>query len=470
MLDYLVQQIFPLVISIGTVILLFGGTVFIHELGHFLTAKWFGLRIDAFAVGMGPAIWQKKIGEVVYKICLLPIGGYVALPQMDITGSAFENEDAKDGKLQPVAPWKRIIIAVAGPFMNIVAAFILATIVWTVGKPADPGPGPSYVGYVSEESPAYEAGLREGDWIRKINTDTIKFWADVQISAMLNDTLDIKVVREGEIIELYDVPTNINSFGFRLLQGVGPIESDILFVGIYGVVPDSPAEEAGLQPNDRLRSVNGVDITNNQIFIEAVQGSEGVPLNLIVQSEGESEPKALTLQAKWNEDVERWLIGIEMQNEYARVHPTPLSQISYFQGSIFRTLKAFTRRREIGKAAQGVGGPVMILGSMHYQVKSDPMEALWFTALINVNLAIINLLPLIILDGGHIMVAVFEIITGKKPYKRLIVGLANVMVVVLIGVMVILSFRDVLLFKKIRTLDSDPVSVQTPSPEPIEEP
>lgn len=470
MLDYLVQQVFPLVISIGTVMLLFGGTVFIHELGHFLTAKWFGLRIDAFAVGMGPALWQKKIGEVVYKICWLPIGGYVALPQMDITGSAFENEDAKDGKLQPVAPWKRIVIAVAGPFMNIVAAFILATIVWKVGKPADPGPGPSYVGYVSEESPAYEAGLREGDWIRKINTDTIQFWADVQISAMLNDTLDMKVVREGEIINLYDVPTNINSFGFRLLQGVGPIESDILYVGIHGVVPDSPAEEAGLQPNDRLLSVNGVDITNNQIFIEAVQGSEGAPLNLIVQSEGERDPKPLTLQAKWNEDVERWLIGIEMQNEYARVHPTPLSQIRYFQGSIFRTLKAFTRRREIGKAAQGVGGPVMILGSMHYQVKSDPMEALWFTALINVNLAIINLLPLIILDGGHIMVALFEIITGKKPYKRLIVGLANVMVVVLIGVMVILSFRDVLLFKKIRTLDSEPVSVQTPSPEPTDEP
>ncbi|MGA0334314.1 MAG: site-2 protease family protein, partial [Kiritimatiellia bacterium] len=121
---------------------------------------------------------------------------------------------------------------------------------------------------------------------------------------------------------------------------------------------------------------------------------------------------------------------------------------------------------EMGMAAKGVGGPVMILSGMHSQVKYDPMQALWFTALINVNLAIINLLPLIILDGGHIMVALFEMITGRKPYKRLIVGLANVMVVLLIAMMVVLSYRDVMLLRKFSANDQEPEAIPTEVPAP----
>ena len=216
--QFISSSVLPLILSVGAVLLLFGGTVLVHELGHFLTAKWFGLRIDAFSIGMGPALWKKEINGVMYKISLLPIGGYVALPQMDITGSAFEQEDAKAGVLQEVAPWKRIIIALAGPFMNVVAAFILATIVWVVGKPSDPGPGPALIGQVLVESPAYEAGLREGDLVRQINDDTIHFWADLQISAMLNKQLNMKVIRDGEVVNLYDIPTKVSPFGFRQIE------------------------------------------------------------------------------------------------------------------------------------------------------------------------------------------------------------------------------------------------------------
>ena len=237
-------------------------------------------------------------------------------------------------------------------------------------------------------------------------------------------------------------------------------------MGVYGVLPDTPAAKAGVQPGDRLVSVNGIEVTDGNVFVEEVANSEGKPLQLVVQSEGETENKTLTLAAEWDEEAQRWLIGISMQGEYETVHPTPLSQIRYFQGSIFRTLKAFTRRREIGMAAKGVGGPVMILSGMHSQVKYDAMQALWFTALININLAIINLLPLIILDGGHIMVALFEIITGRKPYKRLIVGLANVMVVLLIAMMVFLSYRDVMLLRKFREGVEEPEATQTAEPAP----
>lgn len=465
---YFTSKIFPLILSVGAVALLFGGTVLIHELGHFLTAKWFGLRIDAFSIGMGPALWQKKVGGVIYKIGLLPIGGYVALPQMDITGSAFENEDAKQGRLMEVAPWKRIVIALAGPFMNVVAAFVLAVIVWQVGKPADPGPGPARVGQVEEDSPAYAAGLRAGDLVKQINDDKIHFWADLQIAAMLNETLNMKVVRDDEWVNLYAIPTQVSRYGFREIAGVAPEESDLLYIGVHQVTKDSPAERAGLRPGDRLISVNGEKVSSGDIFVDAVQNAGGNPLEVVVQSKRDAAPRTVTLAADWHPEMERWLIGISMQGEFETVHPSPLSQIHYFQGSIFRTLKAFTRPREIRKAAGGVGGPVMILSGMHSQVQFHPMQALWFTALINVNLAIINLLPLIILDGGHIMVALFEIITGRKPYRRLIIAMANVMVVLLICIMVLLSVRDVSLLRKLSAGSGEtsaPAATASPAPD-----
>jgi len=383
---------------------------------------------------------------------------------MDITGSAFEHEDAKEGKLQEVDPWKRIVIAVAGPLMNVLAALALCTIVWWQGKPADPGPGEPIVGRVTETSPAYEAGLRPGDRIRMVNDDRIHFWADVQIAAMLNETTDMQVVRDEEVIRLYGIPTEVGSLGHRRLAGVGPREDELLYIKVAEVVSGSPAESAGVQEGDRLVSVNGEPVKGGGHFADMIRASEGQEIELVVQRNGNGEQETLTLSPEMDEEINRWLIGIVMQGEFEMVHPKPLRQIHYFTGSIFRTLKAFTRPREIGKAAQGVGGPVMILSGMHSQVQFHPMQALWFTALINVNLAIINLLPLIILDGGHIMVALFEWITGKKPYRSLIVGLANAMVVILILLMVILSFRDVKLLQKINegvaaeTAEQDPPS------------
>lgn len=462
--DSLTQMVF----SVGAVILLFGGTVLIHELGHFMTAKWFGLRIDAFSIGMGPALWKKTINGVVYKISLLPIGGYVALPQMDITGSAFENEDAKAGVLEPVAPWKRIVISIAGPFMNVLGAILLCSIVWWQGKPSDPGPGPAIVGMVSEKSAAYEEGLREGDRVRMVNEDRVHFWADLQIAAMLNKTLDLQVIRNGEVVELYDIPTDVNQIGYRYLKGVGPDETGLLYIKVAGVEVGSPAEAAGVLPDDRLVSVDGVPITGGSQFVAAVQSSEGQPMELVVQRNGNGELATLELTPALDEELGRLRIGISMQGEFELQHPTPLSQIHYFTGSILRTLKAFTRPQEAGNAAQGIGGPVMILSGMHSQVRLHPMQALWFTALININLAIINLLPLIILDGGHIMVALFEMITGRKPHKGLIVGMANTMVFILIALMVVLSVRDVSLLKKLNAPlePEEPETVETPTEEP----
>jgi len=579
-------------ISIVAVILLFAGTVFIHELGHFMTAKWFGLRIDVFAIGMGPAFWQKKVGDVVYKLCWLPIGGYVALPQMDITGSAFENEDAKAGKLEPVKPWKRIIIAVAGPFMNVVAALVIGTIVWQAGKQPSEGFQEPVVGWISEHSPAYEAGIREGDTIRSVNGDRVNFWMDVQIAAMLNAELDVGVERDGKPVKIPTLRTESIEVGnrtFRMLPGISPEMPEETGVRISNFQAGSTAFEAGMQPGDLITSIDGSPIVENLDLIEKVRAAEGstqtievlrgketlsfdVAAKWVLFFKGETQtettdwqlglvmaepdpqentdssspspqgvrvinfvkgsaayeagmktgdlitevkgtavssiqdltselesstgetltlsllrnqktvtlevtPNQVTPEASASIETElpegRWMIGITMDQVYEPIHPNPFRQVRYFSGQIFRTLVAFTRAREIKQASGNVGSVVLIFKGMHSELSDSVINGLWFTALINVNLAILNLLPLLILDGGHVMLALLEWVTGKRAPKQLITVTANIVIVLLLGVMVLLAFKDVFFLYNLNADEQngqEAPSVPTPLPTAVEAP
>ncbi len=466
-MDFL-TAIFDFLWPIIGMFLLFGGTVLVHEWGHFITARMFGLRIDTFSIGMGPAIWSKVRNGVKYQIAWLPIGGYVALPQMDITGSAFENDDAKAGKLKPVDPWKRIVISLAGPFMNVVTAFVICLLVWAIGKPYDPNPEAAVIDHVSVGSAAHEAGLRSGDLVLKANEDQVSFWQDLLITSMLNDHVDLTVERDGKVQTFYDVPTEANSIGFRELKGVYPYPGDIIDIYVGKLFVDGPAYKAGIQLGDLLKSVDGQRITSSDMFYEVVQQSKGAPLELVIEREGTAMTFELQGMAQKNGS---YLIGIVMGAITEPIHPNPFKQMQYFTGSITRTLKAFLREEERNDAAKGIGGSVIILAGMHSQLKGSIMQGLWFTALINVNLAIINLLPLIILDGGHIMISLYEIIFRRTPNKKLITAAANVMVVFLISLMVFLTFRDVSTLRRVnRTIDEEnnqqeqPV-FSTPSPE-----
>ena len=158
------------------------------------------------------------------------------------------------------------------------------------------------------------------------------------------------------------------------------------------------------------------------------------------------------------------MIGVEMKQMYEPIHPQPLRQIRYFSGQIFRTLVAFTRSSEIKQVSGNIGSAVMIFKGMHTELSESVINGLWFTALINVNLAILNLMPLLILDGGHITLATFEWITGKRAPKKLITVAANVVVVLLISLMVLLSFKDVIFLVEWNAEENEPVIHAAPTP------
>ncbi|MDZ4198989.1 MAG: site-2 protease family protein, partial [Kiritimatiellia bacterium] len=165
------------ILTLAGIVLLFSLTIFVHELGHFLVARLCGLTVEAFSIGFGPALWQRKRGGTLYKIGALPFGGYVALPQLDPTGGAA----AEPGKpvLPPAPPGRRIAVSAAGAIFNLLFAFLLAWIVFLVGKPSAPHERRCVVGYVEEASEAWETGLRIGDEILRADGKPVSNWQDL---------------------------------------------------------------------------------------------------------------------------------------------------------------------------------------------------------------------------------------------------------------------------------------------------
>ncbi len=161
-------------ISILLVILLFGVTVFVHELGHYLLAKWLGLVVDVFSIGFGPAIIKKKIGDITYKIGWIPVGGYVALPQLDPGGA--EDSDGNKRDLPAIAAWKKMIVAFAGAFFNVLFAILIAFIVFWGGKSLVHDEQQCVLGYVTTNSIAYENGIRPGDVILSSDEKPVSRW------------------------------------------------------------------------------------------------------------------------------------------------------------------------------------------------------------------------------------------------------------------------------------------------------
>ena len=169
---------FEIIYLIFMILFLFGITIFVHEWGHFIVAKKCGLKVEAFAIGMGPALIKKTIDEVEYKLCLFPIGGYVSLPQLDPSGmeKLQGNTDGKNN-IEDVSPWKKILVAIAGPLCNVIFAILLGLIVSFGDHPENP----AVIGKIESDCKAFSLGLKSGDKIVKVNNNEVNSWYDVQV-------------------------------------------------------------------------------------------------------------------------------------------------------------------------------------------------------------------------------------------------------------------------------------------------
>lgn len=422
------------------ILFLFGLTIFVHEWGHFIVARKCGLKVEAFAIGMGPALIQKKYNDVLYKVCIFPIGGYVSLPQLDPNGmEKLQGSNNPDDILPDISPWKKIAVAFAGPICNVIFALLLGWIV-SFGNHEEI---PAIIGKVVKESEAYKLGLRPSDKIIKVNNNDVNSWYDVQVEALLSNSeskIDVTVLRNGTTNLIQNIKTNNPEKNYIFINGV--TEAIPCIVG--DVISGDPADIAGLITNDKIKKINNKVIHDWNHFTDTLQNYPDQ--EVIITFERNKELKTKLIIPKLDTETERVLIGIKLGGTAAMpwtLHGSPFKQIKTDTTAIFRLLKALTTKEEAGQAAKGLGGPVAIFSMIWIALKMGLLNALALIRFININLAILNLLPIPVLDGGHIVMSLFEGITKKKIPVKLITFLINIFAILLITAMIWLSIRDV---------------------------
>jgi regulator of sigma E protease len=425
--------------TIVVILLLFGATIFVHELGHFLVARRCGMVVEVFSIGFGPAIWKTKRNGITYKIGIFPFGGYVALPQMDPSGAKPRDDGEENRDLQKIAPWKKILVALAGVTGNMIFAVFLAYLVFWFGKPSAPHERNCIIGFVETNSAVYAQGLRIGDEITAVDAEPIRNWDNLALACAIRKSVRLTVKSDG-IEKSITVPTEKNWMGVWAVGGIGWMN----FCSVASVVAGSSADQAGIKPGDTILSFDGKKLYSREHLIHLVTEARDRKVPAVIRREN-NEIK-MDVKPSYDEKAKRALIGVmfnTMDFDYDLiVHPRPGAQIRDSASMIFRLLRALVTPREAKAASQAIGGPVAILVMYWWTVQNSFMLALWFTMMLNVNLAIINLLPIPVVDGGHILFSLWELVTRRPNSSKVVNVIMNAFAGLLIGVFIMLTYRD----------------------------
>ena len=425
----------------AAVVFLFGAAIFIHEFGHYWVARRRGLKVEAFAIGFGPKLFGWTRHGIEYSWRLIPAGGYVKLPQMvtsqQLEGAANESQE----KIPPASPFSKILVALAGPAMNVLFGIAIACLIYVVGLPV--AVNPSVIGYVDPESAEYKIGIREGDRIVAVDGKVVKSWQDVQQAAIFARTNILAVtVERGGIKSTYNLTAEVNELvGLKVLN-LDPKDHPV----IMQVSPDSVAEKAGLQVNDMFISFAGVPIVGQQQLVDLIKKRPGAPSGLEILRG--TNKITLTVTPRLDPDTKVGRLGVALDSsttttyEVQKPGPTPKQQILGVLDMMGKTFSALFHHKETGVGAKDMMGPVGILSSLAIQVNTDYRLALSFMVLLNINLALLNLLPIPVLDGGHILMSIYEAVTRRKISVRFVEYTTTAFAVLLISFMLYVSFFD----------------------------
>ncbi len=444
---------FSNIAMIFIVILFFNLMIFVHELGHFWAGRWRGAYIDRFQIWFGKPIWKKNINGVEWGLGWIPAGGFVSLPQlgdMEAIEGAVDPEIAKT--LKPLKPLDKIIIAAAGPIFSFLLACFFAVIVWMVGT--KDVTLPSTIGYVVPDSPAAAAGLQAGDKITAIDGQKVDRWAGnmegvselIAMSEYEQITFDVE--RNGETLTLtsaFVLPETDwwQRSGMRSV-GIAPAAGS----EVGSVNAGSPADKAGLKAGDIILSVNGEKIYSPIAVVKMTKDKE--PLELSLNRAGETIATTLTPMVPTNwvgKEGSRAVMGFtwSSNNSYiTTIYPTPWEQISNsFKWMGDTIAKVSSPTSSVGM--QHMSGPVGIGNALFNMLGSEGgwQMVLWFAVIINVNLAVLNMLPLPVVDGGHVVLGTIEAIVGRPVGGAILNWIQIAFIAFLLSFFVYVTSKDI---------------------------
>jgi len=407
-----------ILIAILAVIFVLGVAINIHEFGHFIIAKMFGMRVDAYSFfGLGPRIWGFKVGHTDYRISAIPLGAYVKL-YGDESNTGLEGEDQQDeavpeSELYELRPrWQKFLVMVGGPLMNILLALAIPfTMAMLYGVPSNPAP---IVGFVAPGGAAEKAGIQTGDRVINFEGTENPSWDRIRNDALLIPEKQVPIVieRGGQRIPLTIVPTKLthdgNTAGDLDFMPDGGTEPVI----VSNVVPDMPAAQSGVKVGDWVTSVNGTAVRNGMAMKQMVGELKDQPIKLSITRNGEK----IEIDTRAVQKDSEWLMGINFDSKLSTARePVGIGGAAgYAFNTNFEivrlTFKAFGQVSTGERSARDtVSGPIGIVQIIAQMAKVGGFAGLLFLlGLISLNLGILNLLPIPMLDGGQIMVLGIE--------------------------------------------------------------
>ncbi|MCH7665182.1 MAG: RIP metalloprotease RseP [Acidobacteria bacterium] len=412
-----------------------GVIIFVHEGGHLLAAKLFRIQAHVFSLGFGKRLWGFERGGTDYRVSLFPLGGYVQLSGED---PSEVGDDPSEFLNRP--RWQRVLVYLAGPMMNIVLAIFLVAVVFMVGiEVAAPPELPSIVGSVRPDSPADRAGLAPGDVITAIGQKSVTRWEEVRFAILTSPGTPVEIgfQRLDQTLTTTLVPDTVPKYEFGD-AGVFPK----MLPRIAGLFPGDPAEAAGLQVGDEIRAVDGRPLSGQRDFVEYLSARPGESIEIEV----ERGDTVLTLAVVPRENEGRGWIGVSLASTSFQQYGPLESVVQSCRFSWDVTRQTFSVLGKIfsGRLAakSALSGPIQIAALSGAAARSGFPNLLYLMGLISISIAILNLMPVPVLDGGQIAVLLVESLFRRDLSLTLKERFNQVGFVLIIMLMVMVLYFD----------------------------
>ncbi|MDG5766465.1 RIP metalloprotease RseP [Balneolales bacterium ANBcel1] len=424
--------------------------VLVHELGHFLAAKLFGMRVERFSIGFPPRLFGIRKGHTDYCISALPLGGYVKISGMvdESMDDSFAASEPKPYEYRSKPVWQRMIVISAGVIFNMILAYVIFTVI-TFSYGVNQIPAENIHGmYIPESSTAAEVGFETGDRLVAVNEKEIDYVRRGQFFSMSDLTsmpLSFTVERDGERVTIHP-PSDFLDY---LARNPEFLELQNALPSKVGAVADgTPAEEAGLMEGDKIVAIDGEEVGYWVQMVNMIQ-SGGDQMQFTIERDGERR------EIDIRPDPDRRIIGITIVDpqEYFGFETVSFGffgsireGVNQAHDTLFGIINGF-RQLLTGTISvrENLGGPVAIASVTAEVTERGGALGFWnFTAFLSITLALMNILPIPMLDGGHLMFLIYEAVTRREPSMKVKMALQQIGFILLIGLMIFVTFNDIL--------------------------